>query len=74
MLRARRSFAIAPKKKKKKGTDRETTYKHIARRDADFFGAANAPDAPAALKLSSSETEESNAFPLWGKYSIYPLS
>lgn len=80
MLRARRSFAIAQKNKTKQkpnaheGTDRETTYKHITRRDADFFGVANAPDAPAALKLSSSETEESNAFPLWGKYSIYPLS
>lgn len=30
------------------------------------------PDASAALKLNS-EAEESKAFPLWGKYSIYPL-
>lgn len=63
---------IAPKRTQ--GHRQRYTYKHITRQNADFFGAVNAPDAPAALKLSSSETEESNAFPLWGKYSIYPLS
>lgn len=48
-------------------------YKQITWQNADFFGALNTLDALAALKLSSSETEESNAFPLWGKYSIYPV-
>lgn len=54
------------------GHRKRNIYKHIIS-NADFFGAVNALDALAALKLSSSETEESNAFPLRGKYSIYPI-
>lgn len=60
--------------KVKKGTGKNA-YKHTDTwGDADFFGASKVPDASAVLKLSSSEAEESKAFPLWGKYSIYPVS
>lgn len=54
----------------------ENTYKtpYRVKKNTAFFGAVHAPDALAALKLSSSETDESNAFPLRGKYSIYPQS